>query len=234
MPRPSSLARRTAGRAGPVEAAAAVGGQGRNPVDLDDAAGGAGAGRRDWFALVVADQEMEVVAQANWRTTESSTGVSGSQPVVRVATWSMVRGWRPPLSGRCHEGGSVEIRLLGPVEVVDDAGAVVALASARQRLLVAGLCVRAGDVVAADTLVELLWGDALPADPAAALQSQMSRLRRRLGPAAAIATVPGGYRFANPGIVDVVRFRRLLERARRGADGVAVEEALALWRGRPL
>jgi len=129
----------------------------------------------------------------------------------------------------------VEIRLLGPVEVIDDDGALVALASARQRLLVAGLCVQAGHVVAADTLVELLWGDTLPADPAAALQSQMSRLRRRLGPAAAIATVPGGYRVANPDIVDVVRFRRLLERARRGAEGVAaVEEALALWRGRPL
>jgi len=128
----------------------------------------------------------------------------------------------------------VQIRLLGPVEVIDDNGAPVPLASVRQRLLVAGLCLRAGEVISPDALVELLWGDALPADPTAALQSQVSRLRRRLGPDAPITTVPGGYSFANPDMVDVVCFRRLLKQARSRTDLAAVEEALALWRGRPL
>ena len=128
----------------------------------------------------------------------------------------------------------MQIRLLGPVEVIDDNGAPVPLTSVRQRLLVAGLCLRAGEVVSPDALVELLWGDALPADPTAALQSQMSRLRRRLGPDAPITTVAGGYRFAKPGIVDVVCFGRLLKRARSGTDPAAAGEALALWRGRPL
>ena len=129
----------------------------------------------------------------------------------------------------------MEIRLLGPVEVIDDSGATVPLASSRQRLLVAGLCLRAGTVVGPDSLVELLWGDTLPADPAAALQSQMSRLRRRLGPSATITTEPGGYRFATSDIVDVVRFRRLVARARSSpGELAAVEEALSLWRGEPL
>ena len=128
----------------------------------------------------------------------------------------------------------MQIRLLGPVEVTGDNGAPVPLASVRQRLLVAGLCLRAGEVVSPDALVELLWGDVLPADPSAALQSQMSRLRRRLGPDAPITTAPGGYSFANPEIVDVACFRRLLKRARSGTDLAAAEEALALWRGRPL
>jgi DNA-binding SARP family transcriptional activator len=41
-------------------------------------------------------------------------------------------------------GARLEVRLLGPVEVIDDQGAVVPLASTRQRALLAGLCVRAG------------------------------------------------------------------------------------------
>ncbi len=128
----------------------------------------------------------------------------------------------------------MQIRLLGPVEVIDDNSALVPLASALQRKLVAALCVQAGEVVSPDALIELLWGDELPADPTGALQSQMSRLRSRLGPDAPITTVPGGYCFANPEIVDVVRFRTLLRRARSGTEVASVEEALSLWRGRPL
>ncbi len=131
----------------------------------------------------------------------------------------------------------MEVRLLGPIEVIDDQGAVVPLASTRQRVLLAGLCVRAGEVAGTDWLVELLWGDALPQDPPAALQSQMSRLRRRLGPGVPIVTVPGGYRMQAPGIVDAVRFRRLV--AETGNDSErnvlpGLEAALAMWRGRPL
>ncbi len=131
----------------------------------------------------------------------------------------------------------MQVRLLGPVEVIDDQGAVVPLASPRQRVLLAGLCVHAGQVASTDWLVELLWGDDLPRDPPAALQSQMSRLRRRLGPGVPIATVPGGYRMAAPGIVDAVRFRRLAAETGNGREQdvlPGLEAALAMWRGRPL
>ena len=66
-------------------------------------------------------------------------------------------------------------------------------ASAQQRLLLCCLLARANRFVAADRLVEELWGEALPADPGAALRTQVSRLRRRL-PANALITEPGGYR----------------------------------------
>jgi pentatricopeptide repeat protein len=131
----------------------------------------------------------------------------------------------------------LQVRLLGPVEVIDDQGAVVPLASSRQRLLLAALCLRAGEAASTDWLVELLWGDAVPQDPTAALQSQMTRLRRRLGPGIPIATVPGAYRMEAPDIVDAVRFRRLVARTTIGGglDALAgLEEALAMWRGRPL
>jgi predicted ATPase/DNA-binding SARP family transcriptional activator len=130
----------------------------------------------------------------------------------------------------------VEIRLLGPVEVLGEDGAPLPLASARQRLLLAGLCLCAGEVVSTDALIELLWGEALPEDPRGALQSQVSRLRRRLGPPASIAATPSGYRFVPAELVDALRFRSLVARARRGRgdDLALLEEALALWRGRPM
>jgi len=130
----------------------------------------------------------------------------------------------------------VQIRLLGPVEVLGDNGVERRLASSRQRLLLAGLAAHAGDVITADALIELLWGDCLPSHPLAALQSQVSRLRRRLGPSAPIVTAAGGYRLEAAEMVDAVRFRRLLDRARRetGDALVALEEALGLWRGTPL
>jgi predicted ATPase/DNA-binding SARP family transcriptional activator len=129
----------------------------------------------------------------------------------------------------------VQIRLLGPVEVLGDDGAPVPLASVRQRLLLAGLAARAGEVVSADALIELLWGDALPENPLGALQSQVSRLRRRLGPVTAIATTPSGYRLASADLVDAVRFRALVARARQEGEGelTRLEEALELWRGKP-
>lgn len=130
----------------------------------------------------------------------------------------------------------MQIRLLGPVEVVGDDGVEHRLASSRQRLLLAALAAHAGNVVTADALIELLWADRLPSDPLAALQSQVSRLRRRLGPAVPIVTAAGGYRLEAGGMVDAVRFRRLLDHARRETGDAlgTLEEALALWRGTPL
>ncbi|MGH9223596.1 MAG: AfsR/SARP family transcriptional regulator [Acidimicrobiales bacterium] len=83
-----------------------------------------------------------------------------------------------------------------------------------------------------------MWGESLPADPAAALQSHLSRLRSTLGPVAAgIETVSGGYRLRSDVItVDVSRFETLLGLA---GDGVRparerarlLGQAVALVRG---
>lgn len=64
----------------------------------------------------------------------------------------------------------MEIRLLGPLEVSCQ-GRAVEVAGRRLRLLVAVLALRAGQVVEAGRLIDLLWGEAsLPADPVNALE----------------------------------------------------------------
>jgi DNA-binding SARP family transcriptional activator len=113
----------------------------------------------------------------------------------------------------------VEYGILGPLEVRLPEG-VVSPASSAQRLALSLLLVEAGRVVPADRLIEELWGDEPPADPAAALRNQLSRLRRVLGPAAAdLVTEAGGYRLRleRPQL-DAGRFEELLAAARQ-ADG---------------
>jgi DNA-binding SARP family transcriptional activator len=131
----------------------------------------------------------------------------------------------------------VEYLMLGPLEVRGPDGMVVST-SAGQRLLLAVLLV-AGDVVSSDRLIDALWGDAPLADPAAALRSQLARLRRVLGPAARdLVAVGGGYRLrVEPGQVDAARFEDLVAAARRAGGHEAVDlfdRALDLWRGAAL
>ena len=131
------------------------------------------------------------------------------------------------------------IGVLGPLVVVGDDAAPIPLRGARPRRLLALLVARLGRAVAADELVEVLWGGDLPAHPGAALQSQVHRLRRQLGPAGVwVATEGSGYRLAcAPEEVDAVRFEQLVAtaKARSVEPDVALrelEEALRLWRGR--
>jgi predicted ATPase/DNA-binding SARP family transcriptional activator len=98
-------------------------------------------------------------------------------------------------------------------------------------------------VVATTTLIDALWnaGD-LPRDPANALQLRVSKLRRALsalGPSELIHRDGAGYRLdTDPGDVDVYRFARLIDSARRSGEAEraidAYDNALTLWRGEPL
>lgn len=130
-------------------------------------------------------------------------------------------------------------RVLGPVEADGPRGRPAAPGSPRQRLLLAVLLARAGEMVTADCLADCLWGNDQPADPRAALWSQVSRLRNRLGDSAPIETGPLGYRFTAPELVDADAFRLLLAEGQglRAAGDTAgaldrFQAALALWRGR--
>jgi predicted ATPase/DNA-binding SARP family transcriptional activator len=115
----------------------------------------------------------------------------------------------------------------------------VAVPGAKERALLADLLLHAGQVVPADRLIEDLWGEHPPGNPANTLQGRVSALRRALGPAAALlTTTPPGYRLdVEPGLVDAVRFARLTSDADRAAahqPARALEllaEALRLWRG---
>jgi DNA-binding SARP family transcriptional activator len=132
----------------------------------------------------------------------------------------------------------MEFGILGPLEVRGDSGPV-RVPGARERALLADLLVNAGRVVSADRLVEDLWGDHPPGNPANALQGRVSALRRALGPdgAALLATRPPGYLLAaDPEQLDAARFQRLVTQANQAAAGSAeavrlLEEALGLWRG---
>jgi len=130
----------------------------------------------------------------------------------------------------------VRYRVLGPIEVADGRGDPAPLAGSLQRALLGALLAHAGQVVSAERLAESLWGEKQPADPAAALQSQVSRLRHRLGAGAVLETVGPGYRLRpTPGDLDAAVFERLLGDARVTTDaGQALrllDAALSLWRG---
>src|ERR1700754_3093932 len=98
------------------------------------------------------------------------------------------------------------------------------------------LLVDVNRVVPAARLIDELWEAALPADPRGALRTQLSLLRRALGPAAGdLAAVEGGYCLTvQPGQLDATRFEDMLAKAARTGGEPAlklVDEALALWRG---
>lgn len=128
--------------------------------------------------------------------------------------------------------------VLGPVSVTDADGADRTPGGERQRLLLATLLAHAGRVVSTDRLADQLWGDDLPANAAAALQNQVSRLRRLLADdATSLITGPEGYRLVVSGDdLDAARFEALLATAEAADDPgrrrALLEEALGLWRGR--
>jgi tetratricopeptide (TPR) repeat protein len=138
----------------------------------------------------------------------------------------------------------VDFRVLGPLEIRDDSGALHRIPAGRSRTLCAALLLSAGTVISADALVRDVWDDAPPAQPRAALQVMVVRLRKALGPdvGSRIRTVPPGYLFAaNPGELDLHVAQELCalgRAAHRRADWPETERlldrALALWRGEPL
>jgi DNA-binding SARP family transcriptional activator len=74
----------------------------------------------------------------------------------------------------------VKVRLLGPLEVLDD-GRPLAIPGARQRTLLALLALNAGRVTTADHLIDDLWPTTSPRQAGNALQLVVSKLRRALG-----------------------------------------------------
>ncbi len=113
----------------------------------------------------------------------------------------------------------MDLRILGPLEVRVD-GTPVPIRGAIPRVLLTLLTARRGATVSADTLAEVIWGQAQPANPTNALHTQISQLRRALRPlerssGPVVVTVPGGYRLElPPGAVDAERFEEAVVAAR--------------------
>ncbi|MFD0970842.1 BTAD domain-containing putative transcriptional regulator [Plantactinospora endophytica] len=129
--------------------------------------------------------------------------------------------------------------VLGPVAVWTTDGAVVPVPGLKVRALLAALLVHEGRPVSADRLVEYLWGDNPPGNPAGALSVKVSQLRRALedaepGGRELVVSPPPGYSLRVEA-VDAYRFAELTGRARETAEpgkrAALLADALALWRG---
>ncbi|MDX3004403.1 BTAD domain-containing putative transcriptional regulator [Kribbella solani] len=116
--------------------------------------------------------------------------------------------------------------VLGTLHILSDAGAVLTIASGKQRLVLALLLIRPNQPLSAEYLLDRLWGDRPPRNARTNLQVYVHRLRQVLGEHR-IAHGPGGYRLAvAPHELDALEFERLSAAGRPA-------EALALWRGDP-
>ncbi|KAB2347911.1 BTAD domain-containing putative transcriptional regulator [Actinomadura rudentiformis] len=134
--------------------------------------------------------------------------------------------------------------VLGPLAVWTAEGGQVRIPEVKVRALLTQLLMNPGRVVPADRLIDVLWGENLPANPAASLQTRASQLRRVLdaadpGGRKLLVSQPPGYLLdVAPDAVDSGRFQLLVNRARAADSPQAradlLGEGLALWRGAAL
>lgn len=141
----------------------------------------------------------------------------------------------------------MDIQILGPFNASVSGGSVVPTAS-KPRQILALLALNSGRIVPVSTLMEEVWGTALPKSALTTLQTYILQLRRRLGTALGpdgpsakeiLTTRNGGYLLhLRQQDVDVYRYERLVAGGQRafdaGDDKSAAQqfrEALAMWRG---
>ena len=133
----------------------------------------------------------------------------------------------------------MEFRILGSLEVLDAAGQPVALGG-RARALLALLLLHANETVPVERLIDELWAEQPPASARNVAQTLVWQLRKTLGDR--LETHGQGYRLrVEPDELDLDRFRRLVQEARRARDNGdpsaaagRLHEALSLWRGTAL
>ncbi len=130
---------------------------------------------------------------------------------------------------------TVDFVILGSIEAARD-GEAVALGGPRQRALLGRLLLDANRVVAADRLVDDLWDDP-PRDAHAALQNQVSRLRKAIGDRV-VTKSPGYLVRVEHGELDLDRFRELVAHSGATADlaerSRLLREADSVFSGTPL
>ncbi|MBO3747607.1 winged helix-turn-helix domain-containing protein [Streptosporangiaceae bacterium NEAU-GS5] len=130
-----------------------------------------------------------------------------------------------------------DYRVLGPVEARDD-GAEIVIPGVKRRTVLAALLLARGAVVTDAELSGLLWGDRPPPTSAAQIYTNVSRVRRALGPWAGIRREAHGYRMRiGDDPFDLREFEILAGRGRTAAAAGRHQEAarllraaLAVWR----
>jgi WD40 repeat protein/DNA-binding SARP family transcriptional activator len=133
----------------------------------------------------------------------------------------------------------LEFLVLGPLEVVGDAG-VIKLGGRRQRAVLAILLLEANRVVPVEQIADGLYGEAPPATAVAQVRDHVSQLRRLLGQELLETHAPGYLLRVEPNHVDGFRFERMTEEALAAlsrdeseAASDLARRALAMWRGPP-
>ena len=132
----------------------------------------------------------------------------------------------------------MDVRILGPIEVVDSDGVDVPVAGMRPKALLAYLTLRVPHGSSRDRILDEVWHDDPPASMDTTLQVTVSRLRKAIG-ADRITTTADRYRLdLPPSNTDLDRFRRHAKRGRQlqtlGQHARACEafrHGLAEWRG---
>ena len=140
------------------------------------------------------------------------------------------------------DGDGLRAQILGPLRLWRD-GVELDSGPPQQTYLLALLLARAGRPISTSELIDLVWGDDVPASAVNILQKYVGSLRRVLEPTV-LARESGsylqrrgnGYLFvAAPGVLDVVHFRQLAEAGRTCRQpGEALDyyvRALGLWHG---
>ena len=131
----------------------------------------------------------------------------------------------------------MDFRILGPLHISRD-GHQLGLGGHRQKVLVCVLLLHANEVMSAEQIIDVLWGETAPATARKALQVYVSRLRRILGAGVLETRAPGYLIRVHDGELDAQRFERLLVQGKQalatgdpGRAAALLRTALALWRG---
>jgi DNA-binding SARP family transcriptional activator/tetratricopeptide (TPR) repeat protein len=129
--------------------------------------------------------------------------------------------------------GRLDVRVLGPLEVVGEDG-FVPLPQGKVRATLGVLLIHPNTVVTTDRLIDAVWGDHPPTTAHKSIHVYISQLRRALG-ADTILTRPPGYELRlEPSELDLYRFERLRHEvadADPATTAATLREALDLWRG---
>ena len=129
----------------------------------------------------------------------------------------------------------MDFRILGPLHISRD-GRQLGLGGHRQKVVVCLLLLHANEVISAEQIIDVLWGEAAPETARKALQVYISRLRRILG-AGVLETRAPGYLIRVPdGELDAQRFERLLAQGKQalatgdpGRAAALLRTALGPW-----
>lgn len=147
-----------------------------------------------------------------------------------------MRALAPRRQARRVFGGTLQFRVLGPLEV--DAGSgPIPLGGPKQRAVLAHLLIRANDLVPTETLVDEIWGEGPPEKARNIIQTYVSHLRKALGHDRIQSHAPGYRLRLESAELDATRFDSLLRDAKKALPidpSIAVgtlDDALALWRG---